>query len=87
MALRHKGIPFEKETPKNLGSGEHNPDFASANMRMEVPTLKDGDYSIFGSSTIVQYLEDNFPTTPALLPGKVYLTEEQFQFFVHFLCQ
>ncbi|SMR55331.1 unnamed protein product [Zymoseptoria tritici ST99CH_1E4] len=68
MALRHKQIPFEKETPKNLGSGEQNTDFASANMRMEVPALVDGDFKIFGSSAILMYLEDNFPTTPKLLP-------------------
>lgn len=68
MALRHKGIPFEKETPKNLGSGEANPDFSSANIRMEVPALVDGNFKIFDSTAIVMYLEDNFPTTPKLLP-------------------
>lgn len=68
MCLRHKGIPFDKETPKNLGSGEANPEFSEANLRMEVPALVDGDFKIFDSTAIVMYLEDNFPTAPKLLP-------------------
>ncbi|CZT18409.1 uncharacterized protein RCC_04254 [Ramularia collo-cygni] len=68
MALRHKGIPFEKQTPPNLGSGASNPDFSSANIRKEVPALIDGDFAIFDSTAILMYLEENFPTTPKLLP-------------------
>lgn len=68
MVLRFKGLPFEKETPKNMGIGEINADFKSANVRMEVPALVDGDFKIFDSTAIVMYLEENYPTTPKLLP-------------------
>lgn len=67
MALRFKNIPFAQETPQNLGSGETNEAFYSANPRMEVPALIDGEFKIFDSTTIVMYLEDKFPE-PALLP-------------------
>lgn len=67
MTLRLKNIPFDKETPKNLGLGNPDAAFESANLRMEVPALIDGDFKIFDSSAIVMYLEDKFPE-PALLP-------------------
>ncbi|KAM3414511.1 hypothetical protein BST61_g9670 [Cercospora zeina] len=39
MALRFKSLRFQFETPANLGSGDVNPSFLSANPRMEVPAL------------------------------------------------
>jgi glutathione S-transferase len=71
MALRYKNLPFDKETPKILGSGRPNVAFSSANMRMEVPALVDGDFSIFESSAILMYLEDKFTDAshPSLFPS------------------
>lgn len=66
MALRHKNIPFDRETPQNMGTGQANQAFSSANPRMEVPALIDGDAKIFDSTTIVMYLEDKFPDPPLL---------------------
>ena len=66
MALREKGIPFDKEIPKNIGSGEQIPGLAEANPRMEVPALVDGDFKIFDSKVILQYLEDKYPEHPLL---------------------
>ncbi|CAK4015120.1 Noranthrone synthase [Lecanosticta acicola] len=67
MALRFKSLPFQKETPQNLGAGHPDPSFSSANPRLEVPALLDGDFRIFDSTTIVMYLEEKFPE-PALFP-------------------
>jgi glutathione S-transferase len=71
MALRHKNLPFDKETPRNLGAGQPNLAFKSANMRMEVPALVDGDFKIFESSAILMYLEDKFTDAshPSLFPS------------------
>ncbi|EME80005.1 uncharacterized protein MYCFIDRAFT_211935 [Pseudocercospora fijiensis CIRAD86] len=68
MALRHKGLAFKKETPENLGAGNPNTAFKSANPRMEVPALIDGDFKIFDSTVILMYLEDAYPDTPSLFP-------------------
>lgn len=61
IALREKGIPFDKATPENLGSGQPNAAFSEANPRMEVPVLIDGDFKIFESSIIIDYLEERYP--------------------------
>jgi glutathione S-transferase len=68
MALRHKSLPFIKETPATLGSGQPDAAFSSANMRMEVPALIDGDFKIFDSTAILMYLEDAYPE-PSLFPA------------------
>lgn len=66
MALREKGIPFDKEIPQNIGSGQQIPGLAEANPRMEVPALIDGDFKIFDSKVILAYLEDKYPEHPLL---------------------
>lgn len=67
MALRFKGLDFEKQTPQNLGAGHPNKEFFDANIRMEVPALVHGDFRIFDSTAIMMYLEDKFPD-PTMLP-------------------
>ena len=66
MALREKGIPFEKEVPDGLGSGQKLPGLSDANPRVEVPALVDGDFKIFDSKVILQYLEEKYPEHPLL---------------------
>lgn len=67
IALREKGIPFDFATPNTLGSGSGiPPDFLSANPRAEVPALVDGDFKIFDSKVILEYLEDKYPARPLL---------------------
>ncbi|RVX73442.1 hypothetical protein B0A52_03084 [Exophiala mesophila] len=70
LALREKGIPFQFETPKGIGTGyEASTDVAfwKSSNRIEVPVLVDGDLKIFDSTVILEYLEDKWPE-PALLP-------------------
>jgi glutathione S-transferase len=67
IALREKGLAFDLETPRVLGSGNSAGPFAAASLRLEVPALIDGDARIFDSTIILEYLEDKFPS-PALLP-------------------
>jgi glutathione S-transferase len=68
IALREKGLAFDKETPNALGSGQAAGPFAAASPRNEVPALIDGAARIFDSTIILEYLEDKYPT-PHLLPS------------------
>jgi glutathione S-transferase/RNA polymerase-associated protein len=67
IALYEKGVAFELKMPNAIGSGHAETDFLKANPRAEVPALLDGDFAIFDSTIILEYIEDKFPT-PALLP-------------------
>src|SRR5215470_19130270 len=66
IALAEKGIPFECRLPDFVGGDD--PAFASANPRLEVPALVDGDTRVFDSTVILEYIEDRWPTPP-LLPS------------------
>jgi glutathione S-transferase len=66
IALREKGLKFDVETPAGLGSGKSVGPFADASLRLQVPTLIDGDTRIFDSTIILEYLEDKFPANPLL---------------------
>lgn len=68
IALYEKGIPFEAETPNFLGDAEANREFVSSSPRHEVPSLIDGDTTVFDSTVILEYLEDKWPQPP-LLPA------------------
>lgn len=64
IALREKGIPFERRTPEGLGVGLGEAGFLAANPRSEAPALVDGDLTIFDSTIILEYIEDRFPEVP-----------------------
>jgi glutathione S-transferase len=67
IALREKNIPFKYETPNGIGSGNSAatiPFFSEYNLRNEVPTLIDGDLTIFDSTIILEYIEDKYPNVP-----------------------
>jgi glutathione S-transferase len=66
IALREKAIPFDRETPANLGAGRAAGPFVDGNPRIEVPMLVDGEAHIFDSTIILEYLEDKVPTPPLL---------------------
>jgi glutathione S-transferase len=71
MVLRFKNLPFDKEVPAALGSGQPDAPFQDANIRMEVPALVDGTFKIFDSTAILMYLEDKFTDAahPTLFPA------------------
>jgi stringent starvation protein A len=69
IALREKSIPFNAILPNAIKTGTPEAEFVSANPRLEVPTLIDGDAQIFDSTIILEYLEDKYPE-PALLPTR-----------------
>ena len=63
ISLDEKGIPFEATIP-NLFGGDA--DFARTSPRLEVPSLVDGDFTVFDSTVILEYIEDEWPDPPML---------------------
>jgi glutathione S-transferase len=66
IAMYEKGVPFEALTPDIFGGG--TPEFVSSSPRREVPTLIDGETTVFDSTIILEYIEDKWPQPP-LLPA------------------
>ena len=67
IALYEKGVAFDVKTPTAIGTGQVDNAFLAASPRGEVPALVHGDFSVFDSTVILEYIEDAFPT-PAMLP-------------------
>lgn len=66
IALYEKGVPFEAKIPNLFGETEQP--FLDSSPRREVPSLIDGDFTVFDSTIILEYVEDRWPTPP-LLPA------------------
>ena len=69
IALREKGVAFERRLPEDFGTGRRDTAFAHANPRGEVPVLLPDDGApIFESTVILEYIEERWPE-PRLLPA------------------
>jgi len=66
IALYEKDVPFERV--RALHGDCNRTDFIDVNPRAEVPALIDGDFSLYDSTVICEYLEDRYPE-PALYPA------------------
>ncbi|HVC43985.1 MAG TPA: glutathione S-transferase family protein [Candidatus Binataceae bacterium] len=68
IVLAEKGLSYEL-VQIDLPQGEHRkPDFLRLNPFGRVPVLVDEDTTIYDSTTIAEYLEDEYPEPP-LLPA------------------
>src|SRR6266581_3887249 len=65
IALYEKDVPFERV--RALHGDCNRTDFLHVNPRAEVPALVDGDFSLYDSTVICEYLEDRYPD-PTLYP-------------------
>jgi glutathione S-transferase/RNA polymerase-associated protein len=65
IALYEKGVPFERV--RALHGDCNRTDFLHVNPRAEVPAIVDGDFSLYDSTVICEYLEDRYPE-PSLYP-------------------
>jgi glutathione S-transferase len=73
IALYEKGVPFERV--RALHGDCNRTDFLHVNPRAEVPALVDGDFSLYDSTIICEYLEDRYPE-PSLYPRDPRLRAE-----------
>lgn len=65
LALQIKNIPYESKLLE-FSKGEHkSPEYLKINPRSKVPALRDGDYTVYESLAMLQYLEKKYPS-PAL---------------------
>ena len=66
IALLEKGIEFEALPADGLMAGTAGGAFVEANPRAEVPALIDGEFRVFDSTVILEYIEDKWPNPPLL---------------------
>ena len=77
IALREKGVAFDLVTPVGMGAGGGAGAWAQANPRLEVPTLIDGDVSVFDSTIIQDYIEERWPTLISQTSGRRFRSVSQ----------
>ncbi|MBC8006558.1 MAG: glutathione S-transferase family protein [Prolixibacteraceae bacterium] len=68
IALNEKGLEYRTVLPAGMAKGQAAGEFLTASPRGEVPALIDGDFAIFDSTVMLEYLEDKWPSPP-LLPA------------------
>ena len=66
IALNEKELEYETAIPDGMATGKAGGEFADANPRAEVPTLVDGDFRVFDSTIILEYIEDKWPQPPLM---------------------
>lgn len=70
LALEHKALPYEQKLLSFSAGDTRKPEFIALNPRHTVPTLVDGDFVIYESNAITEYLDDAYPGRgAALFPG------------------
>ena len=72
LALEHKGIPYERKVLSFAEGDPKKPEFVALNPRGKVPAIADGDFRLYESAAIVEYLDDAYPDYgKRLFPGSV----------------
>ena len=61
LALEHKALPYERKLLSFAAGDTRKPEFVALNPRHRVPTIVDGDFVLYESNAIVEYLEDAYP--------------------------
>ena len=72
LALEHKALAYERKVLSFSAGDTRKPEFLALNPRHRVPVLVDGDFVLYESNAIVEYLDEAYPATGApLFPGNV----------------
>lgn len=85
-AANHLGIPYEMKYVDFRAGGQRAPEYAALNPNMKMPTLVDGDFVLWESNAILQYLATKKPES-GLLPkderARIDVTRWQFWDLAH----
>jgi len=69
LALEAKGIAYDWK-PISFSDGDHKkPEFLKLNPRHKVPVIIDGDFTLYESAAILEYLDEQYTTGLKLFPG------------------
>ena len=72
LALEHKALAYELRMLSFSARDTLKPEFIALNPRHQVPVLVDGDFVLYESNVIVEYLDEAYPGRGApLFPGDV----------------
>lgn len=72
LALEHKQIPHRVKPLSFSGGDLKQPEFLALNPRGKVPVIEDGEFVLYESAAILEYLEDAYPDYGRrLFPGSV----------------
>src|SRR5258708_1420392 len=71
LALEHKAIAYELRAVSFSAGDLTKPEYLAINPRHKVPAIADGDFSLYESAAILEYLEEQYPAGKMLFPGGV----------------
>jgi glutathione S-transferase len=60
FALEHKALPYERKVLSFSAGDTRKPEFVALNPRHRVPVIVDGDFVLYESNAIVEYLDDAY---------------------------
>ena len=60
LALEHKALAYERKMLSFSAGDTRTPEFLALNPRHRVPVIVDGDFVLYESNAIVEYLEDAY---------------------------
>jgi glutathione S-transferase len=67
LALEHKALPYELKVLSFSAGDTRKPEFLALNPRHRVPVLVDGDFVLYESNAIAEYLDEAYPAAGAPL--------------------
>lgn len=66
LALEEKKLPYEARLCSFSGGDLARPEFLAMNPHGKVPVVRDGDFALYESQAILEYLEEKYPARPLL---------------------
>ena len=74
LALEHKALPYERKVLSFSAGDTRKPEFVALNPRHRVPVIVDGDFVLYESNAIVEYLDEAYAGRgQPLFPGDARL--------------